>query len=177
MKRRIKSNQPGEDICFNRKRLDRGNAVTARDIHELFGISCDDYNDIALGDLNRKELGDIGEFIAACMLVDDGLEIIEHSYRCREGEADLVAFDRGAEEVVLVEVKTRRIMHLDDPVFPEEAVDYRKRARYRRIAGCFLMDYFPVPSIRFDVMGISVIGDHIAGVEIYRGAFDWDADR
>lgn len=161
----------------HKRKLSRGNAVTVADVRELFEVDDLDLDTLSLDGLSAKELGYMGEYVAAALLVDQGLEIIEHGYRCPEGEADLIAYDADSEEVVLVEVKTRRMRRLDDDLFPEDAVDYAKQARYRRIAGCYLMDHFPIPSMRFDVVSVSVVSGFIGGVTCYKGAFDWDADR
>ncbi|MDY4040608.1 MAG: YraN family protein [Collinsella sp.] len=127
-------------------------------------------------DLSRHELGQLGEDIAAAHLIDIGLAVIERNYRCCEGEADIVAVDEDEGAVVLVEVKTRRAAG-GEGAFAEEAVDAAKRRRYRRIAAVYLMEHFPAPSIRFDVIAVTV-PDH-GPIEVHHvpGAFDWDADR
>lgn len=127
--------------------------------------------------LTRKELGRLGEDLAASYLKGEGYEILVRNYRCREGEADLVALDPERDYAVLVEVKTRRAGTVSDGTYPEEAVDAKKRRRYRRIAACFLMDYYPTPAIRFDVVGVVVAGDGTARFEHVVGAFGWDAER
>ncbi len=143
---------------------------------------CDDngsWDVVACGDVNAltpKELGNLGELLAASYLSKRGYEILEHNYRCPEGEADLIAYDPAAEMIVLVEVKTRRVRMFADEQ-PEEAVDARKRARYRRIAGCYLMDRFPVMSMRFDAIGVQVKGEHDARIAHYFDVFAWEADR
>ncbi len=130
-----------------------------------------------IDNLTPRELGDMGEEIAVCYLRERGYEIVERNYRCAEGEADIIAFDMDAEEVVLVEVKTRRTRHIADAPFPEEAVDERKRRRYRRIASCFAMAHFPIPALRFDVIAVTLAPGHEAAVEHLFGAFDWDAGQ
>lgn len=134
------------------------------------GAGCD------VAALTSKELGDLGELIAACYLEERGYDILEHNYRCAEGEADLIAYDGSAETVVLVEVKTRRVRAYSD-TYPEEAVDRRKRTRYRRIASCYLMDRFPVMSMRFDVVSVQVRGDNEAQVNHFIDVFEWEAER
>lgn len=126
--------------------------------------------------LTPKELGKLGELLAASYLSERGYEILEHNYRCPEGEADLIAYDPADEVIVLVEVKTRRVRTFDDEQ-PEQAVDARKRARYRRIAGCYVMDRFPVMSIRFDVISVQVMGGQDAQIVHYFDVFAWEADR
>ena len=127
--------------------------------------------------LSRHELGMLGEEVAARELARMGYEILDRNYRCREGEADIVAYDLVDDVVVLVEVKTRRAGTVSDGTYAEEAVDARKRRRYRRIASCYLMENFPTRSIRFDVMAVTVNPDRTAEVHHVVAAFDWDADR
>lgn len=124
-------------------------------------------------DLTPHEVGALGEAIAASYLEDRGYEVIEHGYRCSEGEADLIAYDYDSNEVVLVEVKSRRARPGED-VRPEEAVDGRKRARYRRIASCYVMDRFPVLSIRFDVVSVVFYTGKDAGITHFFSVFDWE---
>ena len=124
-----------------------------------------------------KELGAFGEQLSASYLESIGFEILERGYRCAEGEADIIAYDPVAEQVVLVEVKTRRGDPAREDLYPEEAVDARKRRRYRRIASCYAFDHFPVPSIRFDVIGVCVHDGRVADVSHLYGAFDWACDR
>lgn len=124
-------------------------------------------------DLTPHEIGVLGEAIAASYLEDRGYEVLEHGYRCREGEADLIAYDYDSNEVVLVEVKSRRARPGED-VRPEEAVDGRKRARYRRIASWYVMDRFPVLSIRFDVVSVVFYTGKDAGITHFFSVFDWE---
>lgn len=129
-----------------------------------------------LDGLTPHELGTLGEMLAACYLEERGYDVLEHGYRCPEGEADLIAFDNATEEIVLVEVKARRMKHANE-LYPEEAVDGRKRKRYRRIASCYIMDRFPVMSVRFDVIGVCVISGEAAQVDHIIGAFDWELSQ
>ena len=125
--------------------------------------------------LTTKEIGDLGESIAARHLYDHGYELIEFSYRCAEGEADLIACDPCDGQVVLVEVKTRRVSSPRAEIFPEEAVTARKQSTYRRIAALFAMENFPVPAIRFDVIAVTLIPGYPPAIDHIEGAFDWDA--
>ena len=127
---------------------------------------------LALG-LTPQELGKLGEDIACLYLGQRGYEVLARNWRCFGGEADVVAALDGT--VVLAEVKTRR--GAGDPagaVYPEEAVDERKRVRYRRIAQCYLAEHPEVRSIRFDVIAILVVDGSHAHVHHVCGAFGWD---
>lgn len=126
--------------------------------------------------VSPHELGALGETLAISYLEHRGYEVLQHGYRCVEGEADLVAYDRAAEMLVLVEVKSRRAQKGDEDLFPEEAVDVAKRNRYRRIASCYLMDHFPVQAIRFDVIAITFRQGQRARIEHLHDAFEWGAE-
>lgn len=125
--------------------------------------------------MNHKQLGLTGELLAASYLEERGYEILEHSYRCSEGEADLIVYDFESNEVVLVEVKSRRARAGEEPR-PEEAVDKKKCARYRRIASCYLMDRFPIVSLRFDVVSIVFYSGTEATITHFYSVFDWEAE-
>ena len=103
-----------------------------------------------------------------------GYTLLEQGYRCTEGEADLVLLDELDDVVVMAEVKTRRVaLDCSTRVFPEEAVDAQKQRRYRRIASCYLMEHYPLKAIRFDAVGVTIRGGHIAEIEHQYNAFDW----
>ncbi len=69
----------------------------------------------------RQRLGRWGEGLAATHLEAAGYTIVERNWRCAGGEIDLVA--REGEEIVFVEVKTRRGRRYGAP---EEALTARK---------------------------------------------------
>ena len=113
----------------------------------------------------RGILGNEGEDLAAAFLERSGLEILERNHRCKAGEIDIVA--RDGSTLVFCEVKTRRTSRWGEPY---EAVDFRKRARIRRLAALWLSERNPgAGSVRFDVVSITLGSgspeiDHFAGV-------------
>lgn len=124
--------------------------------------------------LSPRELGMLGELLAIDYFEERGYALLEHGYRCPEGEADLVLFDELDDLVVMAEVKTRRVGVSDTTrVFPEEAVTPKKQKRYRRIAACYLMDRYPVRAIRFDAVGVTVRDGIVCEIEHLINAFDW----
>ena len=124
--------------------------------------------------LSPRELGILGELITIDYFNERGYTLLEQGYRCIEGEADLVLLDELDDVVVMAEVKTRRVaLDCTTRVFPEEAVDAQKQRRYRRIASCYLMEHYPLRSIRFDAVGVTIRGGHIAEIEHQYNAFDW----
>ena len=127
--------------------------------------------------LTPRELGEVGELLAITYIEEIGYSILEHHYRCPEGEADIIAFDENDDCVVLVEVKTRRSRgNGSGEMYPEEAVDRKKRRRYRRIAQCYLMDRYPVYSMRFDVVSVIIRCGCVGEVVHMRNAFDWEVE-
>lgn len=81
----------------------------------------------------RRAWGAAGERLAAAWLERAGGRVLARNFRCREGEVDLVVEE--ADELVFVEVRTRRVGAL---VGPEESVSLAKRARIRRAAEAYL---------------------------------------
>ena len=83
-----------------------------------------------------SEVGAYGERLAARYLAEAGLEVLDRNWRCAQGEVDIVALDGDC--LVVCEVKTRRGQGFGDPV---EAVTWRKAARLRRLAACWLAEH------------------------------------
>lgn len=100
-------------------------------------------------DFHKKVLGRKAEEQTAKYLKKNGYKIIERNFKTPFGEADIIAFKDGY--YCFVEVKARES---DAYGLPAEAVDNRKKARYRKIALYFCnMKRQEVP-IRFDVASI-----------------------
>ncbi|WP_169077494.1 YraN family protein [Microcella alkalica] len=107
----------------------------------------------------RKDvLGRTGEQLAVDHLIDQGFEIIERNWRCRDGEIDIVA--REGRTTVVVEVKTRGGTAYGHPL---EAITPVKLARLRRLAGAWCAAHGPVTALRIDA--IAVVAGR-AGIEI-----------
>lgn len=144
--------------------------------HEEFISACAEDPEI-IDTLTAKELGYLGEALACSYLEAQGYDAMCQGYRCPEGEADLVMFDPDSEEVVLVEVKTRRNYTDDDCLYPELAVDERKQRRYERIAARYQMENFPVFALRFDVIAVTLRPGFLAEIEHLVSAFEWDCQQ
>jgi putative endonuclease len=95
-------------------------------------------------------VGEAGEAAAVAHLRTCGLRILEVDWRCRLGQADIVAEDAGT--LVLVEVKARRGTGFGLPV---EAVDARKQRKLRQLIEAYRQSsgrgHQPC---RIDVLGI-----------------------
>lgn len=97
-----------------------------------------------------KTLGARGEELAACFLQKSGFIILERNWRCAHGEIDIIA--RDGEELVFIEVKTRRSSRFGTPA---EAVHARKQKKLRSLARHYLYEKrITAPSYRFDVAAV-----------------------
>lgn len=83
---------------------------------------------------NRKDTGNIGEDIVAKYLEEKGYKIIERNFRCRLGEIDIIAQDK--EEIVFVEVKTRKILSYGNPA---DSVNEPKQKHIYKVAEYYLL--------------------------------------
>jgi putative endonuclease len=97
-------------------------------------------------------LGDLGERLAAEFLRKRGYVIIERNYRCSVGEIDLVA--RDGDELVFVEVRTRRGQVLGSP---EESVTAAKQRKLIEVAETYRQEHQSLPeSWRIDVVAVQL---------------------
>ncbi len=99
----------------------------------------------------KDGVGRYGEDVAARFLVDAGYQLLARNWRCELGEVDIVALD--GDTLVVCEVKTRRSATFGSPA---EAVDARKLARLRRLAGRWLSESATHPrGVRIDVLAVT----------------------
>lgn len=98
----------------------------------------------------KKLLGRIGEKEAVSYLKKQGYKIVETNYKNVFGEIDIIAKD--GEYIVFTEVKTRTSEEFGSPC---EALDFRKRQKYVKIAEAYLMAKGETESAcRFDVIEV-----------------------
>ncbi len=115
----------------------------------------------------QVELGRRGEAIAARYLAGRGFRILQHRFRTRGGEIDLVAEE--GETLAFIEVKTRSSAACGRPA---EAVDRRKQARLARAATVYLARTGRHDSAcRFDVVEVWNDPDGSCRIDLIRDAF------
>ena len=118
----------------------------------------------------RGRLGRRAERDAARLLKRDGYAILEHGFRCREGEIDLVAFKEGV--VAFVEVRSRAEPSALDPL---ETVTRAKRGRLVRAAHRYAALHGlwrEEVGMRFDVVALRYGPDgSLAGAQHIQDAF------
>ena len=106
-------------------------------------------------------MGRSAEERTAKYLKKNGYKLIARNYKTPYGEADIIAFKDGY--YCFVEVKARAS---DAFGLPAEAVDARKRERYRKMAAYFCMTKKAEVPIRFDIASI-----YEGGFEYFENAY------
>ena len=95
--------------------------------------------------MSRSE-GIWGEALTADYIRERGYKLVAHSYRCRFGEIDLIAWDKDV--LCFIEVKTRTNTKMG---LPREYVTSVKQSRIRKTALFYLADNDLDCPARFDV--------------------------
>ncbi len=87
--------------------------------------------------LKRSDIGALGEKIAGRYLAGAGYQIREYNYRCKCGEIDIVALDRGG-MLTFIEVKARTGSRFGTP---EESVTKPKQLKILKTADSYLKEH------------------------------------
>ncbi|OXM84652.1 YraN family protein [Paenibacillus rigui] len=115
--------------------------------------------------LTRKQLGELGERLAAAYLEQNGYQIHGRNWRCRTGEIDIIAME--GKVLVFVEVRTRSGRSTFGT--PQESVNYKKQLQVMETAQWYIHRFqlqslqprFDVVSVLTDKAGQLVKLDHI----------------
>jgi putative endonuclease len=119
----------------------------------------------------RKEIGLLGEKLAADFLRRKGYRILERNVRVGRGEIDLIALD--GETLVFVEVKTRKGLGFGHP---SEAITHRKRRQLSKLALLYMQRRGMVDlNGRFDVISVLIPPKGKPTVEHIENAFELDS--
>lgn len=98
----------------------------------------------------NKDIGLLGEDISQSYLKDLGYRILEKNFRCKCGEIDLIAINKGY--ICFIEVKTRYGSNFGSPA---ESVTYSKQHKIYKTAQVYILKNNIIYSnFRFDVMEI-----------------------
>ncbi|MBI5409206.1 MAG: YraN family protein [Nitrospirae bacterium] len=95
------------------------------------------------------KLGEEGEGLASAFLKKKGYRIVEHNYKTKIGEIDIIALDGSV--LVFIEVKTRESLQYGRPF---ESVHGYKRRKIANVALSYLKRFKDLPQCRFDVVSI-----------------------
>ncbi|HEY3247391.1 MAG TPA: YraN family protein [bacterium] len=121
--------------------------------------------------MDRRVLGAAGEAAAVRLVQGRRYRILERNFRCRLGEIDLIAEDRGT--IVFIEVKARAAAECGAPF---EAISPHKQRRLARLATWYLARrrWLGRPC-RFDAVAVMVdLDGRIERIELLRDAFTPD---
>lgn len=111
---------------------------------------------------NKREIGNTFEELACEYLKKKGHSIIARNFAARDGEIDIVSYDKKKNCIVFVEVKYRTGK---DYGLPQEAVTKEKQKRIIKAAYMFIKKKnVKAESYRFDVISVSV-GNRIEHIE------------
>lgn len=123
--------------------------------------------------MDRAKTGRRGEHAAALYYIRQGCTLLEHNYRIREGEIDLILRDP-AGVIIICEVKTRT-----DPEAvcrPAASVTAAKRRRIIQTAAWYLQQTGQQEAFtRFDVAEVTPLDSGRWMVHIIKSAFDASA--
>jgi len=114
----------------------------------------------------HNELGRLGEKLALDFLVAKGYQILEQNWVCGHKEIDIIAKD--GDELVIVEVKTRRVTYLVDP---EETVDVFKQRYLIWAAENYINKNNLDVDVRFDIICIVIDKNNKHRIEHIEDAF------
>jgi len=102
--------------------------------------------------MHSRDIGALGEKIAAEYLTSLGYMIRERNFRSREGEIDIIA--EKDDFLVFIEVRTRTSNSYGTP---EESVTAQKKGRLIALAEAYIEDRDDLPSSwRIDVVAIEL---------------------
>lgn len=105
--------------------------------------------------MNNKEIGDLGEELAVRYLVQLDYKVIERNFECRQGEIDIIAIDQNKNELVFIEVKTRRSNLYGKPI--EAVSDVKKKHLLNAIRYYLYQRNLQDEYIRVDVIEIYLV--------------------
>lgn len=117
--------------------------------------------------ITNRDLGALGEKLAAKYLKQNGIKVLEKNYKCKAGEIDLIA--RDGEEIAFIEVKTRPA---DPYVRGMYAVTPQKQQHLLRAAAYYLAEHPSPLQPRMDVMEVELDAENrLVRVNYIRSAF------
>lgn len=114
----------------------------------------------------HNELGKLGEKLAKDYLVAKGYQILEQNWVCSHKEIDIIAMD--GKELVIVEVRARRVQCLIDP---EETVDKYKQRFLIWAAEAYIERNNLDVDVRFDIVAIVIDKNNEHRIEHIEDAF------
>ena len=101
-----------------------------------------------------QELGRLAEDKAAKYILSIGWQIIARNIRNKYGELDIIALDKGKNELVIIEVRARTIGKIQSPV---DSIGSRKLHSLINSSRLYIEDSLNWPGFwRIDLIGITI---------------------
>lgn len=102
---------------------------------------------------NNKKIGEYGENVACDYLLNHKFEIMYKNYFSRFGEIDIIALDAANQDIVFIEVKTRKSFICGRP---SEFVSLNKQNKIKKTALDFIeKKKLDNNNFRFDIIEVS----------------------
>ncbi len=101
----------------------------------------------------HNDFGEWGELVARDFLKQNGYFVKCLDWKNKHRDLDIVAIDNTTQEIVFVEVKTRRNTLFGEP---EDSVNYKKKINLKKAASAYLHINRITRNYRFDI--ITVVG-------------------
>lgn len=116
----------------------------------------------------NKSIGSTGEDIAAEFLVKNGYKILERNFSSRNGEIDIIGWDKDI--LCFIEVKTRYTLDYGSPM---EAISITKANTIKRVCQYYIFkNYLFDINIRFDVVEVYLNYQNISStINVVKDAF------
>ncbi len=114
---------------------------------------------------SKKKIGKIGEEQAKIFLENNSYKVLERNFRTRYGEIDIIVEDKTTNEIVFVEVKTRKTINYG---LPEEAVNHKKQQKIKRTALEYLIENRIQKNWRIDVVSIILKNDQVEKIKMIK---------
>jgi len=115
---------------------------------------------------NTRQKGRSGEDQASAWLESQGFIVLERNWYFSRTEIDLIAVE--GDELVVIEVKSRRAPMLESP---EQAVDALKRRSIVRAANAWVRQHRVTLDVRFDVIFVLEHREHVEILHIRRAFY------
>lgn len=122
---------------------------------------------------NKKQIGEIGELVAAEYYLNKGYALLFKNWRwSNKGELDLILYNQDDDILVICEVKTRKTGALINGVY---SVNKNKQTKIRMLSYVFIQKhkFYEKSNVRFDVADLifNTITGKIDQITIFENAF------
>lgn len=117
---------------------------------------------------NRKEIGRKGEEAARKFLQQNGYKIVETNYENKQGELDIIAYDRSDDMLIFLEVRSGQ----SERFHAETSIGKQKKQKITNTAEQYLarQNALGTPH-RYDVIGVTFQEDDTPDIRHHQSVF------